>query len=36
MRLFVTTFSQAEWYYANGLRGKAMTLKPYTVIQKKG
>ena len=35
MRLFVTTFSQAEWYYANGLRGKAMTLKPYTVIPKK-
>ena len=35
MRLFVTTFSQAEWYYANSLRGKAMTLKPYTVIPKK-
>ena len=35
MRLFVTTFSQAEWYYANGLKGKAMTLKPYTVIPKK-
>ena len=36
MRLFVTTFSQAEWYYASGLKGKAMTLKPYTVIPKKG
>ena len=34
MRLFVTTFSQAEWYYANGIKGKAMTLKPYTVIPK--
>ena len=35
MRLFVTTFSQAEWYYASGLKGKAMTLKPYTVIPKR-
>ena len=34
MRLFVTTYSQAEWYYANGIKGKAMTFKPYTVIPK--
>ena len=34
MRLFVTTFSQAEWYCADGIKGKAMTLKPYTVIPK--
>ena len=35
MRLFVTVFAQAEWFYATGAQGQSMTLKPYTVVPKK-
>ena len=35
LRLFVTVFAQAEWFYATGAQGQSMTLKPYTVVPKK-
>ena len=35
MRLFVTTYSQSEWYYATSSQGQTMTLKQYTVVPKK-
>ena len=35
LRLFVTTYSQAEWYYATSSQGQTMLLKQYKVLAKK-